>query len=507
MDNAKRRVSAKRKRQFRGNGSTIKHSKNSSATSTNASSSNIKIPAVFDEEIAEYQRKPLTGNRIIDMEVLLNLFLQLFCPRCFEEGILLSEDSTYGLCSNFVIRCKHCDFYSGFSSSKKTLNCPEVNTRFVYGMRQIGKGFSAGFKLCGTLNLPRLSKTAYTNHENKLMSVISEVSELSLQKAASELLVLHPTKNKIVECGISVDGTWQRRGYSSMNECLASLSDDTGKVVDIEIMSAYCPTCRKISKMPRSIESETFVADHVCHSNFQGSALKMEAVGATRIFQRSIVKRGLKYAHYYGKLTDSYCRLQNYYGIAVRSNVGNLSGLQQNVIAALFHCSSSVEKPMQGQCPIGKDSWCYYQRALSCGKKPKEKYKGLSNEVLNMIKPTYLELCTKELLTKCLHGKTQNSNECLNGVIWQRVLKEVFVCLKTLKSGALDAVIQFNNRYKGCVEIFKKLNITPGYFTLKSYKHLDINRINDAERHSTPNVKQRRKILRAKREKNQCFRE
>ncbi|GFX28140.1 uncharacterized protein TNCV_424671 [Trichonephila clavipes] len=212
----------------------------------------------------------------------------------------MAEDSTYGLCSNFVIRCKHCDFYSGFSSSKKTLNCPEVNTRFVYGMRQIGKGFSAGFKLCGTLNLPRLSKTAYTNHENKLMPVISEVSELSMQKAASELLVLHPTKNKIVECGISVDGTWQRRGYSSMNGCVAALSVDTGKVVDIEIMSSYCPTCRKISKMPRSIESETFAADHVCHSNFQGSALKMEAVGATRIFQRSIVKRGLKYAHYYG---------------------------------------------------------------------------------------------------------------------------------------------------------------------------------------------------------------
>ncbi|GFX04865.1 uncharacterized protein TNCV_2248481 [Trichonephila clavipes] len=153
MGNAKRRVSAKRKRQFRGNGSAIKHSKNSSAKSTNASSSKIKIPAVFDEEIAEYQ---------------------------------------------------------WFSSSKKTLNCPEVNTRFVYGMRQIGKGFSAGFKLCSTLNLPRLSKTAYTNHENKLMSVISEVSELSMQKAASELLVLHPTKNKNVEWVISVDGTWQR---------------------------------------------------------------------------------------------------------------------------------------------------------------------------------------------------------------------------------------------------------------------------------------------------------
>ncbi|GFU92083.1 uncharacterized protein TNCV_1659151 [Trichonephila clavipes] len=231
-----------------------------------------------------------------------------------------------------------------------------------------------------------------------------------MQKAASELLVLHPTKNKIVECGISVDGTWQRRGYSSMNGCVAALSVDTGKVVDIEIyiyiMSSYCPTCRKISKMPRSIESETFAADHVCHSNFQCFASKMEAVGATRIFQRSIVKRGFKYAHYYGdgdskgfiSVKDTYgkdsvtkyecighvqkrvgARLRklksknknlsgkrqthrlflltdckNYYGIAVRSNVGNLSGLQQNVIAALFHCSSSVEKPMHGQCPIGK---------------------------------------------------------------------------------------------------------------------------------------------------------
>ncbi|GFX54835.1 uncharacterized protein TNCV_3317521 [Trichonephila clavipes] len=103
-------------------------------------------------------------------------------------------------------------------------------------MRQIGKGFSAGFILCGTLNLPRLSKTGYTNHENKLMYVISEVSELSMQKQLLRtVLVLHPTKNKMVECGISVDGTWQRRGYTSMNECVAALSVDTGKVVDIEI--------------------------------------------------------------------------------------------------------------------------------------------------------------------------------------------------------------------------------------------------------------------------------
>ncbi|GFR15125.1 hypothetical protein TNCT_220261 [Trichonephila clavata] len=71
MGNLKRRISSKRKRQFRGNGSTNKDSKNCSSASTNASSSKIKMPAVFDEEMVEYEHKTLTGNRIIDIDVLL----------------------------------------------------------------------------------------------------------------------------------------------------------------------------------------------------------------------------------------------------------------------------------------------------------------------------------------------------------------------------------------------------------------------------------------------------
>ncbi|GFX58617.1 hypothetical protein TNCV_417961 [Trichonephila clavipes] len=67
----------------------------------------------------------------------------------------------------------------------------------------------------------------------KIKRQFREVSELSMQKAASELLVLHPSKNKIDECGVSVDGTWLRRGcYTSTNGCVTALSVDTGKVVD-----------------------------------------------------------------------------------------------------------------------------------------------------------------------------------------------------------------------------------------------------------------------------------
>ncbi|GFX24980.1 uncharacterized protein TNCV_1279161 [Trichonephila clavipes] len=106
-----------------------------------------------------------------------------------------------------------------------------------------------------------------------------------------------------------------------------------------------------------------------------------------------------------GKLTDNFIdRLQNYYGIAVRSNVGNLSAMQQNVIAALYHCASSDKKPMHGQCPIGKESWCYFQRGVANGTKCFTKYAGLSNDVLNKIKPVYLELCDKQILIDFYKG-------------------------------------------------------------------------------------------------------
>ncbi|GFQ67405.1 hypothetical protein TNCT_645791 [Trichonephila clavata] len=57
--NLKRRISPKKKRQFRGKESTNKDSKYCSSISTNASSSKIKMPAVFDEEMAEYEHEIL----------------------------------------------------------------------------------------------------------------------------------------------------------------------------------------------------------------------------------------------------------------------------------------------------------------------------------------------------------------------------------------------------------------------------------------------------------------
>ncbi|GFV41170.1 uncharacterized protein TNCV_1102331 [Trichonephila clavipes] len=186
----------------------------------------------------------------------------------------------------------------------------------------------------------------------------------------------------------------------------------------------------------------------------------MEAVGALKIFERSLIKQDLQYTVYYGdgnskgflqvkdiygensvtklecigyiqkrvgsrlrklkknvkgfggkgKLTDKFIdKLQNYYGIAIRRNVEYLKKMQSAVIAAFFHYCSSNQNPMHGQCPTGKDSWCKYKQALCDGKVYVDKTAGLSNSVIKVIKPTYLALCDKELLKKCLHAETEYS--------------------------------------------------------------------------------------------------
>ena len=132
----------------------------------------------------------------------------------------------------------------------------------------------------------------------------------------------------------------------------------------------------------------------------------MEPEGVDRIFRRSVKRHNLRYTEYYGdgdsksylkvkdvyqdacvpvekrecighvqnrvgttlrklkknnpglggkgKLTEGMVdKLQNYYGIAVRSNVGNLEGMKKAIHASLFHCASKEGRLLHDQCPTG----------------------------------------------------------------------------------------------------------------------------------------------------------
>ncbi|GFX49695.1 hypothetical protein TNCV_1637331 [Trichonephila clavipes] len=61
-------------------------------------------------------------------------------------------------------------------------------------------------------------------------------------EAADEVRKLKNTSDVAnVEFQSMVNG--QRRGHSSLNGCVTVLSIDTGKVVDLEVMSKWCRNC------------------------------------------------------------------------------------------------------------------------------------------------------------------------------------------------------------------------------------------------------------------------
>ncbi|GFU97584.1 hypothetical protein TNCV_4809761 [Trichonephila clavipes] len=64
------------------------------------------------------------------------------------------------------------------------------------------------------------------SRKKKLLKATERVAQESINAALSEI----KGSNSFTKCGISIDGTWQRRVYSSLNGCVSAISVDTGKI-------------------------------------------------------------------------------------------------------------------------------------------------------------------------------------------------------------------------------------------------------------------------------------
>ena len=77
-----------------------------------------------------------------------------------------------------------------------------------------------------------------------------------MKDAAQEI---HNSKTKecdnIVETAVSCNGTWQRRGYASMYGCVAVISMENGKVLDVEPWS-------KVGKVCKNYEEDADATEH-----------------------------------------------------------------------------------------------------------------------------------------------------------------------------------------------------------------------------------------------------
>ncbi|GFW16572.1 hypothetical protein TNCV_2351961 [Trichonephila clavipes] len=95
-------IARKRKRQFYGNKFTNTSKKNSTSAVPECTASCSKL-GNESFSTAEEMPGPVFGNRIVDLELIVEVFAQLCCPKCFAEKVELFKDSRYGLCSHFTL--------------------------------------------------------------------------------------------------------------------------------------------------------------------------------------------------------------------------------------------------------------------------------------------------------------------------------------------------------------------------------------------------------------------
>ena len=485
------------------------------------------------------------------------------CPSCGDVIDMRNvAESRMGFANKLEIVCLMCNWKHQCFMSKecsqdgRTTRSPfEVNLRAMTAFREIGKGHSGIENFCRCMNMNGISQTAYRKLNLKLSEAYEAAAEASMQLAASEVRAFGGEKiqgNTLCQC--SFDGSWQKRGHSSLNGLVTAISN--GKCIDVKVYSKKCQACQRWESRKGTEAYEQWKLDHYCKINHQRSSGAMEAAGASEIFCTSVAKHKLIYKDYIGdgdtssfkevieakpykefnvtpnklecighvqkrlgnrlrqlrrgskntstplsgrgKLTDKMINsLQNYYGLAIRQNQGQLYAMKKAIGAILWHSTEFESSDYRHRfCPQGKDSWCKWQRSKSIvGYKFKEK-QGIPLWIHDLLKPIFQDLSKDELLTKCLHGQTQNCNEALNNMIWTKCPKNVFVERETLEMGVNSAILEFNAGPKGIYKVLNYFNMEPGIITQNSSSKKLAKRIRNSEKRQSDVVKKRRKHLR-----------
>ena len=128
--------------------------------------------------------------------------------------------------------------------------------------------------------------------------MLSAVSRAKTAALTKEPLLIREDADCAVPVAISIDGTWQRRGYSSRYGAVFVISVDTGEVLDYELLSLFCHECKAHQNDNKETDSyKDWKKGHEanCNINYEGSSGAMEGKGALAMYKRSIETRNLKY--------------------------------------------------------------------------------------------------------------------------------------------------------------------------------------------------------------------
>ena len=178
-----------------------------------------------------------------------------------------------------------------------------------------------------------------------------------------------------------------------------------------------------------------------------------------------------------GRLTqDVIKRIQNYYGLAIRQNKGDLPGMKKAVTAILHHVVSDPEKGLSEKhrfCPQGRETWCRYWRDKVNAGSTYNEINRLPAVFFCELQPIFDRVSDSKLLKRCLLGMTQNQNESLNGKLWSLVPKSKFCGKRRVTIGVCETICVSNTGAGSKLVIMERLGIQVRKHTLVGLREED----------------------------------
>lgn len=491
---------------------------------------------------AEYDEIPvdITSNYVILHFLNVFSFLSTFvkCEGCNSE-VKFYKTNGAGVAFKVVAECscsrRSCD------SSPVVNHFSEINRRLMFAIRMLRGGLRNVKMFCAILDITSsFSNNMYYTFLQNLHVASKSVYEVFQKKAIKEEIDLNSAAgNEPLHLTVSGDGSWKKRGFTSLFGVATLIGKFTNKVLDFVVRSAFCQSCANWKSKQGSIEYNLWKESHdeECSANHHGSAGKMEVDAVREMFTRSTELLGVKYENYIGdgdtktfksilnlnpydhlivkkkecvghvqkrmgsrlravkqktkglggkgagKLTNKVISdLTIYYGLAIRRNKDSLEKMKAEIWAVFYHNISTDENPQHSYCPAGKESWCKWRVAEAYGTVASFKHKQpLSQKVQDAIKPVFEALSTDDLLNRCLGGNTQNSNESVNACIWKLAPKHLHCGAQTVEIASYIAISLFNEGYTILLKIMNTLGIAIGLEINNFVKESDNKRITSAE--------------------------
>ena len=155
--------------------------------------------------------------------------------------------------------------------------------------------------MCADLNMPNpMAQHTFQEHLASIKSAAEVAAKQSMDTAAMELRnAMDVHGDELTDCRAMFDGTWRKRGHSSLQGAVTCISALTGKLLDYESLNKVCHKCARYANRD-SDDYQNFMANHQCKANYDGSAASMEPTGIKRMYQRSISSKKLRYTEYVG---------------------------------------------------------------------------------------------------------------------------------------------------------------------------------------------------------------